>query len=310
MKKDVKILDCTIRDGGLINNYHFSDEFVKKVYETCVEVGVDYFEIGKIVSPKIMSEDEYGKWNFCKEEDIRSIVGENNTETKIAVMADIGRTTKEELRDRSESVIDMVRVACYIHQLPAGLEIVEEAHKKGYETSLNLMAVSKVSETDLEEALELIVESNVDVIYIVDSFGTFYSEQIRRLANKYIEKAEKKGKKVGIHAHNNQQLAYANTIETMIMGASYLDATILGLGRGAGNCPLELLVGFLKNPKYKIEPLLKFIEEEEEGMRSKLKWGYNTAYMLTGQLNEHPRAAINFIKEDRKDYRKFYEEVI
>ena len=86
-------------------------------------------EIGKNVSPTIMSVDEYGPWNFCKEEDIRRIVGENKTNMKIAVMADIGRSLKR-LIPKSESVVDMIRIATYIHQIPAAIELIEDAHAK------------------------------------------------------------------------------------------------------------------------------------------------------------------------------------
>ncbi len=309
VRDDVKIVDCTIRDGGLVNDYHFSDDFVKAVYATCVVSGVDYFEIGKIVSKTVMSPDEYGDWNFCEEEAIRRIVGENNTDMKIAVMADIGRTFKEEIRPKSESVVDMIRVACYIHQIPAALEIIEDAHQKGYETTINLMAISKVTDNLLDEALDLIKVSNVDIIYLVDSFGTFYSEQIRDLTVKYTELAKSCNKSVGIHAHNNQQLAYANTIESMIGGTSYLDATIAGLGRGAGNCPMELLFGFLRNPKFRILPMLDFIQEYIIPLKKEINWGYDIPYMITGQLNEHPRSAIGFNKHSRTDYSKLYNEL-
>jgi 4-hydroxy 2-oxovalerate aldolase len=310
-RSDIKVLDCTIRDGGLINNYHFEDSFVKAVYDTCIAVGVDYMEIGKIVSPEIMSPDEYGPWNFCLEEDMRRIVGDNNTDLKISVMADIGRTLTDNIRPKSESVVDMVRVAAYIHQIPAAIELIEDAHQKGYETTINIMAISKVKESDLAEALFLLSKTNVDVIYVVDSFGTFYSEQIRDLTRQYLKSAEASGKQVGIHAHNNQQLAYSNTIESLILGTSFLDATISGMGRGAGNCPLELLMGFLRNPKYKMLPLLKFIEDEIKPMKEKINWGYDIPYMLTGQLNEHPRSAINYLNdENRKDYIHFYNSLL
>ena len=299
VREDIKVFDCTIRDGGLVNNYHFSDEFVKAHYETCLAAGVDYMEIGKNVSPTIMSEAEYGPWNFCKEEDIRRIVGENKTNMKIAVMSDIGRSLKEELRPKSESVVDMIRIATYIHQIPAAIELIEDAHEKGYETTVNIMAISKSFDDELDEVLEQLSKTNVDVIYIADSFGSFYPEQIKKLTEKYLSFAQKSGKKVGIHAHNNLQLAYANTLESMIYGTSFLDVTISGLGRGAGNCPLELLIGFLKNPKYKLTPVLKFIEEYIVPLEKELDWGYSIPYMLTGQLNEHPRAAMK--ARDEKD---------
>ena len=306
VREDIKVFDCTIRDGGLVNNYHFSDAFVKAHYETCVAAGVDYMEIGKNVSPTVMSVDEYGPWNFCKEEDIRRIVGNNDTDMKIAVMADIGRSLKEELIPKKDSVVDMIRIATYIHQIPAAIELIEDAHAKGYETTVNIMAISKSFDDELDEVLEQLSKTNVDVIYIADSFGSFYPEQIRKLTEKYLSFAQKSGKKVGIHAHNNLQLAYANTLEAMIYGTSFLDVTISGLGRGAGNCPLELLIGFLKNPKYKLMPVLKFIEEFIVPLEKELDWGYSIPYMLTGQLNEHPRAAMKARDEKDTKYREFY----
>lgn len=306
VREDIKVFDCTIRDGGLVNNYHFSDAFVKAHYETCVAAGVDYMEIGKNVSPTIMSVDEYGPWNFCKEEDIKRIVGNNDTNMKIAVMADIGRSLKEELRPKSESVVDMIRIATYIHQIPAAIELIEDAHAKGYETTVNIMAISKSFDDELDEVLAQLSKTPVDVIYIADSFGSFYPEQIKKLTEKYLKVAQENGKKVGIHAHNNLQLAYANTLEAMIYGTSFLDVTISGLGRGAGNCPLELLIGFLKNPKYKLMPVLKFIEEFIVPLEKELDWGYSIPYMLTGQLNEHPRAAMKARDEKDTKYREFY----
>ncbi|RXJ83282.1 aldolase catalytic domain-containing protein [Arcobacter cloacae] len=310
VREDIKVFDCTIRDGGLVNNYHFSDAFVKAHYETCVAAGVDYMEIGKNVSPTIMSVDEYGPWNFCKEEDIRRIVGENKTDMKIAVMADIGRSLKEELIPKSESVVDMIRIATYIHQIPAAIELIEDAHAKGYETTVNIMAISKSFDDELDEVLAQLSKTNVDVIYIADSFGSFYPEQIKKLTEKYLKVAQENGKKVGIHAHNNLQLAYANTLEAMIYGTSFLDVTISGLGRGAGNCPLELLIGFLKNPKYKLMPVLKFIEEYIVPLEKELDWGYSIPYMLTGQLNEHPRAAMKARDEKDTKYREFYKSLL
>ena len=306
VREDIKVFDCTIRDGGLVNNYQFSDEFVKAQYESCVNAGIDYMEIGKNVSPTIMSEDEYGPWNFCKEADIRRIVGNNDTNTKIAVMADVGRTLKEEIIPKEDSVVDMIRVATYIHQLPGAIELIEDAHAKGYETTCNIMAISKSFDDELNEVLETLSKTNVDVIYIADSFGSFYPEQINKLTDKYLSYAKPAGKEVGIHAHNNLQLAYANTLEAMMYGASYLDVTTCGFGRGAGNCTSELLLGFLKNPKYKLMPVLKFIEEHMVELEKELDWGYSVPYMITGKLNEHPRPAMKARDEGNTEYRQFY----
>ncbi len=311
-REDIKVLDCTIRDGGLMNNFKFDDAFVKSVYHSLVEAGVDYMEFGYKASRKLFDEKDYGAWKFCDEEDIRKIVGENNTDLKISVMADVGRTDMDKILDRKDSVIDMIRTACYIHQLPAAIEMIEEFHAKGYETSVNIMAVSHVSERELLEALELMGKTNVDIIYLVDSFGHYYTEEIRAMARIYLEIGKKYDKTIGIHCHNNQQLGFANTIEALTIGVSYLDTTISSLGRAAGNCPTELLLGFLKNPKYHLRPILRVMESgirklEEEGV----KWGYSPPYFITGLFNRHPRSAMKRVgKEEWYDFSEFYDEVL
>jgi len=310
-RPDIKVLDCTIRDGGLVNNFNFEDKFVKAVYNACVEAGVDYMEMGYKASKKIFARDGFGAWKFCDEDDIRKIIGDNETDLKISVMADAERTDYHvDILPKSQSVIDMVRVATYVHQIPTAVDMIKDAHDKGYETTINIMAVSQVKESDLEEALEILSKTEVDVIYVVDSFGSMYSEDIQELTAKYLCYAEATGKKVGIHAHNNQQLAYANTIESIIRGTSYVDATIAGLGRGAGNCPMELILGFLKNPKFHLRPILECIQNSFPEIKNSCQWGFDIPYMLTGQLNQHPRAAISFLSRNRSDYTNFYDSIV
>ena len=311
-RRDIKILDATIRDGGIVNNFSFTDDFVRKLYLANVNAGVDYMEFGYKADPDMFDEKEYGKWKFSRDEDIRAIVGENNTDLKISIMADAGRTNfKRDILPRTESPIDMIRVATYIYQLPLAIEMIEDAHAKGYETCVNIMAISKVQEDDLMKGLELLGKTNVDVIYLVDSFGVLFPEQALRLTQMYKEIADKYHKKIGIHAHNNQQLAFANTIESMRAGASYLDGTVSGMGRGAGNCHMESLLSMLRNPKYRIYPIMDFIAAEMPKIKeSGAKWGFDIPYMLTGSLNIHPSRAIEFIKNGRDDYSEFLKELL
>jgi 4-hydroxy 2-oxovalerate aldolase len=307
-RPDIKVLDCTIRDGGLINNCNFEDGFVKAIYQACVQAGVDYMELGYKASRKIFSPTEYGLWKFCDENDIRRIVGENDTPLKLSVMADADRTDyHEDILPKNQSVVDLIRVATYIHQIPLAIDMIKDAHDKGYETTVNLMAISVVQESELDEALEILATTEVEVIYLVDSFGALYSEEVQALTAKYLKFAQATGKKVGIHTHNNQQLAYANTIESLILGTSYLDATIGGLGRGAGNCPMELLIGFLKNPKFHLRPILQCIQDHIIPMKEKVSWGFDIPYMITGQFNQHPRSAMAFLDAKSTKYVEFYD---
>lgn len=312
VREDIKVLDATIRDGGLCNNFNFSDEFVSDLYRANVKSGIDYMEFGYKSSKAMFDETKYGKWKFCAEEDIRAIVGENISDMKISVMADVGRCDyKTDFVKKSESVIDMVRVACYLHQIPTAIEMVEHFHSLGYETACNIMAVSQANSDQLMQALEMLANTNVDVIYLVDSYGSLYPENASELAKKYVAAVEGTGKQIGFHAHNNQNLAFANTIETMSYGLSYMDATMQGIGRGAGNCSIELLVGFLKNPKYNIYHLLKFIEKHMPALREQgVHWGYDLQYMFTGLLNRHPKEAIEFTNDERTDYAEFYKTLL
>ena len=232
-RPDIRVLDATIRDGGLVNNFMFTDDFINALYRANVKAGIDYMEFGYKASKELFDVNIFGKWKFCDEQDIRDIVGDNNTDLKISVMADVGRTDyKKDIIPKTDSVIDMIRIATYINTMPAAIEMIHYCAEMGYETTINIMAVSTAAESELDLALDLLAQSEVCTIYLVDSYGSLYPEQIRRLADKYLKVAEKYGKKVGIHAHNNQQLAYANTIEACTVGVSYLDATMSGLGRG------------------------------------------------------------------------------
>ncbi len=311
-RPEIKIHDCTVRDGGLINNHHFDDDFVRAVYNTCVAAGVDYIELGYKNSKKLFPTSEYGPWKHCDEEDLRRIVDDNPNPIKISVMADAERCDYHtDILPKEQSVIDCIRVATYIHQIPTALDMVKDAHDKGYEVTLNLMAISIVQERELNQALEEIAKSEISTLYVVDSFGALYSEQIKDLVLKYLAALEGTGKEVGIHAHNNQQLAYANTIEALIVGANRLDATIAGIGRGAGNCPLELLIGFLHNPKFKLRPVLECVQNVMQPLRKKMDWGYSIPYMITGQLNVHPRVAIKMRAGDNpNDFVGFYDQMM
>jgi 4-hydroxy 2-oxovalerate aldolase len=307
-RPQIKVLDCTIRDGGLINKWRFGDDDVKKVYQGLAQSGVDYMEIGYKSSEKYFSREEHGAWKFCTEDDLKMITEGCETDMKLSAMADIGRIDPGDIPLKKDSALDMIRVACYVKEVDKGISLAHHCMDKGYETTINLMAVSKVLERDLDEALDDLSKSRVPVVYLVDSFGAMYSEQIHFLAKKYFEALP--GKTLGVPTHNNQQLAFANTIEAIIAGVNMIDATIYGMGRGAGNCPLELLLSFLKNPKFDLRPVLEVIQTLMIRLKSDTEWGYHIPYMITGILNEHPRSGIMAMAAEKlPDMKKFYEDL-
>ncbi|MBU4342688.1 MAG: aldolase catalytic domain-containing protein [Candidatus Omnitrophica bacterium] len=303
----IKVLDCTIRDGGLINNHDFDHRFVRAVYKAISEAGVDYMEMGYKNTKRLFSPKEYGAWKFCDDDEIKRIIDGIESDTKISVMVDVDRVDIEDVKPAKESPVDMIRTASYVKDIDKAIYMVNHFAEKGYETTINIMAISRDMGPELDEALRQIEEeSKVNVVYIVDSFGALYQEPVEYLVKK--ARVILKTREVGFHGHNHQQLAFGNTIEAIIHDANYLDGTIYGIGRAAGNCPLELLIGFLKNPKFDIRPILDLISKEFIPLRNKIEWGYIIPYAISGMMNEHPKAAMALRKSEKKEnYKEFYE---
>jgi 4-hydroxy 2-oxovalerate aldolase len=305
-RPEIKVLDCSIRDGGLLNQWQFSDEFVRATYRGVSEAGIDYMEIGYKASKSQFDPSKFGKWRFCDDADVRAIIDGIESKTKLSCMVDIGRVEEQDIVPKKDSPFTMIRVACYIKDVDKAIALCDMIQDKGYETTVNIMAVSTNLEREIDEALADLARSRVPVVYVVDSYGAMYSEDVTFLVKKYRDALP--GKTVGIHTHNNRQLAFANTIQAIIDGANMLDASVYGIGRGPGNCCLELLMTFLQNPKFHLRPVLQLIQEHYLSLRDEIEWGYIVPYMITGMLNEHPRVAIAWRdSEKRNDFVKFFD---
>lgn len=309
-REKIKVLDCTIRDGGLMNNHAFDLRFVREVYKAISLAGIDYMEVGYKNSKRLFSPKDYGKWKFCDDEDILKVIEGIESKTKISVMVDVDRVDVEDVAVKKDSPVDMIRVATYVKDVDKAIFLANHFSDKGYETTINIMAISRALDNELTECLQqLEKECKAEIVYIVDSFGSLYQETTEFLIKK--AKGILKSKEIGMHAHNNQQLAFSNTIEAIIHDANYVDASIFGLGRAAGNCPTELILGFLKNPKFDIRPILDVISKEFVPLQKKIEWGYFIPYAIAGILDEHPRSAIALRESDKKEnYREFYEKLV
>ena len=309
-RKKITVVDCTIRDGGLMNNSQFDIETVRAAFKACCDAGVNYCELGYRNSKEMFDPTEFGPWRFCDEDSlVAATEGIDRKNTKIALMMDAHKSKPDDLLPADESVVDLIRVATYVKDKNMAIRLENHARELGYETAVNIMAISHAHMPDLEQLLdELEEETQATVINIVDSFGSMYMDQLHYMISKF--EMHLKSKAVGVHFHNNQQLGFANTMEGIIHGATWADGTMNGLGRGAGNCPLELLISFLKNPDLDILPVLECIGEYIIPLKKDIAWGYHIPYMITGILNQHPLPAIQWMKDpDNTDYLKFYAEV-
>ncbi|MFH1617872.1 MAG: nucleoid-structuring protein H-NS, partial [Candidatus Margulisiibacteriota bacterium] len=123
-REQIKVLDCTIRDGGLINKHDFDDRFVREVYKALAVSGVDYMEIGYKNSRELFSPKEYGKWKFCDDDDIKRIIDGIETKMKISVMVDIGRVNIDDVKPKKDSPVDMIRTACYVKDVDKAIAMI------------------------------------------------------------------------------------------------------------------------------------------------------------------------------------------
>ena len=147
----IKVLDCTIRDGGLVNKHDFSLEFVRRLYTLLTAAGVDYMEMGYKNSPELFDPKEYGPWKFCEDDLLWKVKDGIDSKMKMAVMADVGRVNMDAVKPASESPYQMFRVASYVKNIDKGISMVNAFHDMGYETTLNIMAVSRDRGPELDQ---------------------------------------------------------------------------------------------------------------------------------------------------------------
>jgi len=282
----LKVLDCTIRDGGHLNGWNFSDAIVRASYYAAVKSGVDYFEVGyRFAQPK----EEWGKFAKCLDEDLFNLF-EVKAACKLTVMIDAGKSDINEFKEcRPElTPIRVVRVAAYPYELDLAFELCENLKTLGYEVFLNLMVISKFTDAEYDKLKNWQNKTILESVCFADSFGSFVPDDI----NYYFDKLISAGVgKISFHSHNNLQLAFANSIKTIELGAFSVDASIYGMGRGSGNLPIEILTGYLEkignkkyNPVSYIDVIDRFYLEENE----KTPWGYRIQSLIGGLKNIHP----------------------
>jgi len=309
-RRRIKVLDCTIRDGGICNDWHFKKDTVARTFKALSQSGVDYMEVGYRTQEGVFDRSKVGLWRHCDEQDVRDVVHADRVgadRLKLTVMMDAHRSTAEQL-PTADSVIDVVRIATYAHDMDKALRLLDAALENGKETFINVMAVSALPPEEVDVFLKKLAGTGVHNVALVDSFGALFPYHVRYLVRKY-QNYLGESIKVGVHCHNNQQQAFANSIAAIDEGVDFVDATIHGMGRGAGNCPLELLLFYLDNPRYDVRPVLEMVDWFAT-LRDDLRWGYHLPYAITGYFNIHPRGGIDrMASKDRYNVTPMYEKL-
>jgi 4-hydroxy 2-oxovalerate aldolase len=277
-----------------MNDWKFPHRMVRDVYRADSSAGVDYIEIGFHGTAAFFDPKRYGTWRFSPEADVRSVT-DGISGSRIALMVDYGKFKVEDIPPKRESVVDLVRIAVHRDGVREAAEQATAIKLKGYEVSLNLMGIATYSADERRELVGILSEVPVDFAYIGDTYGSILPDDIAGL----VELMRSLGDfKVGFHPHNNLQMAFANTLEAMRCGIDIVDGSLFGIGRGAGNLPLETLVAYLqtKEPeRYNALPLMNMVDRYLVDMQRETPWGYRLPYMMSGMFNVHPNYALQML---------------
>ena len=250
-----EILDCTIRDGGYLNNWDFDRKIVKELCRNLSRTGVDIIEIGFRNKPKPGT----GLW-YSVPEDVINDLFKDVSGIKVSLMVDCDKCDLSLIPQSEHSPVNMYRVACHKDRILEAIDICREIKKRGYDVSIQLMGIAGYTEEDFSFIMKPISEAPIDYLYFADSYGSLFPRDIK----KYTEKLRPLNKKIGFHAHNSLQLAFANTLEALNCGVNIVDATVCGMGRGSGNLPMEVLIIYLEktlsHKKYNSMPILDLID--------------------------------------------------
>ena len=298
-EKRVKILDCTIRDGGYLNDWHFDLKLARELYRAHSRSGVDFVEIGFRSSNKYFAPEKYGSWRFTPESLISEVV-KGISGPAVSLMVDFGKVDIEDIPERKNSLASMYRVAVHKDEVIPAIELCNIIADKGYTTSIQLMGIVNYTDEDFNRILGPLGASKITYVYFADSYGSLFSSDIKPIRDRLAITE----KKIGFHAHNNLQLAFANTLEAIKSGVDIVDGTAYGIGRGAGNLPIEILLSYFEKTSakniYNTLPVLDIIDRYMLDLHKDLKWGYDLSYMLSGMFEVHP-----YYSKTMVDYREY-----
>jgi 3-deoxy-manno-octulosonate cytidylyltransferase (CMP-KDO synthetase) len=286
----IKLLDCTLRDGGYYTNWHFDTKMVQDLVYALDLSNVDIIELG------YKSPVKGGRYRKCNDRFIWEVLDYKlPINSQLAFMVDakdfiIGKEISfslinDVIAEAKDSPFSICRLAIKHDEIEKSIHIGKYIKDKGYDLIINLMGISLLSDEEIKEFGDLELIGPL-ALYFADSYGALEptrTEEIVQLFNKF-------NIPIGVHTHDNLGLAFANCLSAINSGATYIDGTLLGMGRGVGNVKTEQLVTYLqyKNNKGNCAPIQKFIEKWMHKLLKRYKWGFTHNYMVSGLTHIHP----------------------
>lgn len=295
----IKILDCTLRDGGYCNEWRFGQRNITKIVDALTTSGMDIIECG-FLTEKTKHEPDITKFNDVSE--IKEFLPKSRSDNIYVCMINYGEYNLESLAPCEENVLDGLRIAFHKKDMLAALDFCRGVIKKGYKCFVQAMVSLNYSDEEFLELIHRVNEIMPYALYIVDSFGVMKRKDLIRFFY-MVEHNLKAGIAIGYHAHNNMQLAYSNAqalVDLHTKKDLIIDTSVYGMGRGAGNLNTELFVEYLNDnfgTKYQLRPILNIIDEVLNNFYERHHWGYSLPNYLSAHNNAHPNYAKYFVEK-------------
>lgn len=289
---NIKILDCTLRDGGYVNDFLFGSHVISKMISQLTTSGIDIIECG------FLEDCEYNpdKSVFTTVEQIKQFIPSKRNRSMYVAMACYGEYSLDQLSDYDGSSIDGIRVTFHYNEIDDAMEYCRKIQQKGYKVFIQPVGTTSYTDKQLLALIDTVNSINPFAFYLVDTLGLMHQYDVSRFFY-LIDHNLEKSINIGFHSHNNLQLSYSNcqfltNIETN--RTIFLDSSVSGMGRGAGNLNTELIANYLNEHKgtyYEIEPLLEIVDEFILRIKEKCEWGYSIPYYLAAINGCHPNYA-------------------
>lgn len=297
----IKLLDCTLRDGGYVNDWEFGYDNIVNIFERLVASKVDIIEIGFLDAKRSF---DINRTIMPDTQSVQKIYGNLNKEnTMIVGMIDYGTCSIEHIQLCEESYLDGIRVIFKEHFMYKAVDFCHQLKEKGYKVFAQMVSVTTYSDEKLKEFAELVNDVGLYGVGIVDTYGLLHQKDLMHIfeiLNQYLDNDIA----IGYHSHNNFQLAYANCIEVLNTGVKrdiLVDGSLYGMGKSAGNAPIELVAMYMNEhlgKKYEVSQMLEAIDNNIMDIYHKIQWGYNLLYYVSAASKCHPNY-VSFLMNKR-----------
>ena len=290
MENSIKILDCTLRDGAYLVNKCYEESFINGIISGLMDAGIDIIEVGFLQDDGNDAENVV----FHNGKDAMRVIPKNKNNREFTVLADYCRYSIDNLEENNGKTFDAVRACFFRHERREVIPFCKRILEKGYALYVQPVDILGYAEQELLELIEQVNQLSAECFSIVDTFGSMYVDDLERVF-KLVHSYLKPNIAIGFHSHNNIQLSNALSQKVIELAEQkrnvIIDATLSGMGRGAGNTPLELIVQFLlckgKSKRYNVEAILETIDSYIGELAGSVSWGYSTPYFITGSCSAH-----------------------